>query len=180
MSREVELDLWFFLLEPEPWLLLGSSYHHPAIPTQLTNSITCQQPNTSMPQECGEQSQRKRQSPNKGGMQVWISMMCLESGRGHHPILQIEQSLPKHTPVHVYQQIHPAWPHRGTSVRRPTWSLCTVKLSSAHLLPTSSLIPKTSRGLPWWLRSTGSTCQCRRHRFNSWSGKIPHASEQHA
>ena len=93
-----------------------------------------------------EQSQRKRQIPNKGGKQVWISMICLESGRGHHPVLQTEQSLPKHTPVHVYPQIHPAQPYCGTSVRNPTLSLCTVKLSRAHLLPASSLIPKTSRG----------------------------------
>ena len=93
----------------------------------------------------GEQSQRKRQFPDKGGKQVWISMICLESGRGHHSVLQIEQSLPKHTLVHIYLQIHPARPHCGTSVRSPTLSLCTVKLSRAHLLLASSLISKTSR-----------------------------------
>ena len=32
--------------------------------------------------------------------------------------------------------------------------------------------------LPWWLSGKGSTCQCRRHRSNSWSGMIPHATEQ--
>ena len=30
-------------------------------------------------------------------------------------------------------------------------------------------------GLPWWLRGKESTCQSRRHGFNPWSGKIPHA-----
>ena len=28
-------------------------------------------------------------------------------------------------------------------------------------------------GLPWWLRGKESTCQCRRHRFDPWVGKIP-------
>ena len=32
--------------------------------------------------------------------------------------------------------------------------------------------------LPWWLRGEDSTCQCRRYRSDSWSGKIPHAAEQ--
>ena len=28
-------------------------------------------------------------------------------------------------------------------------------------------------GLPWWLSGKGSTCQCRRHKFNPWVRKIP-------
>ena len=32
--------------------------------------------------------------------------------------------------------------------------------------------------LPWWLSGKESTCQCRRHGFNPWSGKIPHAVEK--
>ena len=28
-------------------------------------------------------------------------------------------------------------------------------------------------GLPWWLSGKESTCQCRRHRFNSWVRKLP-------
>ena len=28
-------------------------------------------------------------------------------------------------------------------------------------------------GLPWWLSGTESACQCRRHRFSPWVGKIP-------
>ena len=34
------------------------------------------------------------------------------------------------------------------------------------------------RGLPWWRSGWESACQCRGHRFESWSGKIPHAAEQ--
>lgn len=30
----------------------------------------------------------------------------------------------------------------------------------------------------WWFSTEEFTCQCRRHRFNPWSGKIPHASKQ--
>ena len=33
------------------------------------------------------------------------------------------------------------------------------------------------KGLPWWLSGKESPCQCRRHRFNPWSVKIPHALE---
>ena len=32
--------------------------------------------------------------------------------------------------------------------------------------------------LPWWFNGKESACQCRRHRFHPWSGKIPHAVEQ--
>ena len=32
--------------------------------------------------------------------------------------------------------------------------------------------------LPWWLSGKESTHQCRRHRFDPWSGKIPHVVEQ--
>ena len=33
-------------------------------------------------------------------------------------------------------------------------------------------------GLPWGLSGEKSTCQCRRHGFDLWSRKIPHAREQ--
>ena len=33
-------------------------------------------------------------------------------------------------------------------------------------------------GLSWWLSGKEPTCQCKRHRFNPWSGKISDASEQ--
>ena len=33
-------------------------------------------------------------------------------------------------------------------------------------------------GLPWWRSGWESTCQCRRHGFEPWFGKIPHAVEQ--
>ena len=32
--------------------------------------------------------------------------------------------------------------------------------------------------LPWWLSEEESAFQCRGHRFNPWSNKIPHALEQ--
>ena len=28
-------------------------------------------------------------------------------------------------------------------------------------------------GLPWWLKGKESACQCRRHGFHPWIGKIP-------
>ena len=33
-------------------------------------------------------------------------------------------------------------------------------------------------GLPWWFSGKESTCQCRRHWFDLWSGKMPCAVEQ--
>ena len=33
-------------------------------------------------------------------------------------------------------------------------------------------------GLPWWLSGKASACQCRRHRFDPWSRKIPQAEDQ--
>ena len=35
-----------------------------------------------------------------------------------------------------------------------------------------------SEGLPWWLSGKGSTCQCRRHGFDPWVGKIPQRRKQ--
>ena len=33
-------------------------------------------------------------------------------------------------------------------------------------------------GFPWWRSGWESTCQCREHGFEPWSGKIPHTAEQ--
>ena len=33
-------------------------------------------------------------------------------------------------------------------------------------------------GLPWWRSGYESACQCRGHKFEPWSGKIPRAAEQ--
>ena len=37
---------------------------------------------------------------------------------------------------------------------------------------------KVSLGLLWWRSGWESTCQCRGHGFEPWSGRIPHAAEQ--
>ena len=39
-------------------------------------------------------------------------------------------------------------------------------------------LQNTSHGLPWWRSGWESACQCREHRFEPWSGRIPHAAEQ--
>ena len=50
---------------------------------------------------------------------------------------------------------------------------------STTLYPSSNLALKHSgMGLPWWHSGWESTCQCRGHTFEPWSGKIPHALEQ--
>ena len=42
------------------------------------------------------------------------------------------------------------------------------------------VILKSVPRIPWWFSGKKSTCQCRRHRFDPWSGNIPHTSEQPA
>ena len=37
---------------------------------------------------------------------------------------------------------------------------------------------KNFTGFPWWLSGKESTCQCRRHGFDLWSTRMPHAKEQ--
>jgi len=39
-------------------------------------------------------------------------------------------------------------------------------------------VKNTETGLPWWLGGKESTCQCRRHGFDPWSGNILHVAEQ--
>ena len=41
------------------------------------------------------------------------------------------------------------------------------------LLAQNCLLLILKLGLPWWFSGKESTCQCRRHRFDSWVGKIP-------
>ena len=40
------------------------------------------------------------------------------------------------------------------------------------------LIQNPRNGLPWCFGGEGSACQCRRHRLDPSSGKIPYAREQ--
>ena len=37
---------------------------------------------------------------------------------------------------------------------------------------------RSMQGASWWLSGKESTCQCRRHGYNPWSGKIPHGAGQ--
>ena len=38
------------------------------------------------------------------------------------------------------------------------------------------MLRKQNTGLSWWLSGKESTCQRRRHRFDPWAGKVPHAT----
>ena len=51
-------------------------------------------------------------------------------------------------------------------------------LNSGSTINILKLKKKKNPKLPWWLRDKESTCPRRRHGFNSWSSKIPHAEEQ--
>ena len=63
---------------------------------------------------------------------------------------------------------------------REPWRLLN---STRHILATLLVLSertqlKESPGHPWWCSGLKCTCQCRRHGFNLWSGKIPHAMER--
>ena len=47
-----------------------------------------------------------------------------------------------------------------------------------HLGSSKTPIQDILLGLPWWLSGKESACQCRRHGFNPWSGRIPCVMEQ--
>ena len=57
----------------------------------------------------------------------------------------------------------------------------TEQLNNNFLAYTSSYskksLLKSAVGLPWWLSGEESACQFRRHRFDPWSERIPHAPQ---
>ena len=59
-------------------------------------------------------------------------------------------------------------------------NLCTsfISYQSFSAVGWEVIFKKTGPGLPWWLSGKGSAYQCRRHRLDPWSQKIPYALEQ--
>ena len=51
-------------------------------------------------------------------------------------------------------------------------------LGYASQRPLQRDLLKMEEGLPHWYNGWESTCQCREHGLDPWSGKIPHAAEQ--
>ena len=45
------------------------------------------------------------------------------------------------------------------------------------MLVRETLNKNNNPGLPWWHSDWESTCQCRGHGFEPWSGKIPHVEQ---
>ena len=64
------------------------------------------------------------------------------------------------------------------SAQMSTFTSVAMFLSSVAAEKSDSSLKQTNEWLPWWLSGKESTCQCRRHGFNPWSGKIPYAMEQ--
>ena len=55
------------------------------------------------------------------------------------------------------------------------------KVKGMENIPEKELVFRLYKGssrLPWWVSGKESSRQCRRHRFDPWSGKIPHNVEQ--
>ena len=67
--------------------------------------------------------------------------------------------------------------HRVT--KSQTWlSNYTQRIITEKIIFMHNGIIERLLGLPWWLSGKEFACQCRRHGFNLWSGKIPHAEGQ--
>ena len=60
----------------------------------------------------------------------------------------------------------------------PKGSQTSLSLSCPWRLTQSQELALRNPGPPRWLSGKESTCQCRRHRFDPWSGRIPHAAGQ--
>ena len=65
--------------------------------------------------------------------------------------------------IHLLSQIRPA-----------AYQFLQKKIDILKLLqPKLALGLLTSEGLPWWLSGKEPACQCRKHEFDPWVGKIP-------
>ena len=72
--------------------------------------------------------------------------------------------------------------NRSSSLRHHITTACSVRHSGPSMLPLPQslqvMFPATNRSLSWpgriprWLSGKESACQCRRHRFDPWVGKI--------
>ena len=75
----------------------------------------------------------------------------------------------------------PVWAGRFFTTEPPEYLLLKLKSFPLKLEVAMTIFSiKEFPGLevPWWLSGKESICQCRRHGFDTWSGKIPHAAEQ--
>ena len=52
-------------------------------------------------------------------------------------------------------------------------SQCLEMKIDQHIAFLKEFLVQKFLGLPWWLNGKESACQCRRHGFNPWVGKIP-------
>ena len=99
---------------------------------------------------------------------------------------------PSHLPPHPIPLGHPSAPALSTLSHASNldWRFISHMIiymfqrhspisSHPHPLPQMyKTVFKDRQGLPWWLRDKESNCQFRKHGFNLWSRKIPHAMEQ--
>ena len=82
---------------------------------------------------------------------------------------------PQHRVNQPYMSVTPSWRNSDGEwswpVNRPCFWWETFSYRFYYLTV------KFEQGLPWWYSSEESVLQCRVHRFDPWSGKIPDASE---
>ena len=78
------------------------------------------------------------------------------------------------THTHTHRHTHRHTHTHPVIQKSYTWVFIQEKWQSKQ----SEVAQKTCIGLPCWLGGEESTCQCRRHRFDSWSRRTPHAVKQ--
>ena len=66
--------------------------------------------------------------------------------------------------------------HGVVQKKKKLWDTKRYKLQPIHRK--KAINKNCPWGLPWWRSGWESACQGRGHRFEPWSGKIPHATEQ--
>ena len=84
----------------------------------------------------------------------------------------------------VYHQLPEfAQTHVGVNFKiRQVWVLTGDfrLLIACHISENIFMLSSFLKGLPRLLSGKESSCQCRRHKLDPWSRKIPHAVEQHS
>ena len=104
-------------------------------------------------------------------------LMCLVQVRNLQRILPYKLTFPGEETVAELGSLWEKTNRKSVTALTPKeMDIMSVCLPSR--LIDSKLKSCLGRGLPWWLSGKESSCQCRRHRFDPWLGRIPCAVEQ--
>ena len=80
----------------------------------------------------------------------------------------LEKAMATHSSVLAWR-----FPGTGEPGGLPSMRSHRVGHDWSDLAAAAAAAAREYRGLPWWLRGKECACQCRRHKFDPWVGKIP-------